>query len=72
MSTVYHRKIGFTKCPVCEGQLVSASFDPDSLHENSIISCEDYCVTGILKLNSGNSRIEYRRTNSDETITVEI
>lgn len=72
MATVYHGKVGFTKCPVCDGKLVSASFDPDGLHEDSIISCENYCVTGRLKLNSGNSRIEYKRTNSNEEITVEI
>jgi len=59
MATVYHRKIGFMKCPKCNGQLQSASFDPDGLHENSVISCVNYCLSGKLKLNDGKSRIEW-------------
>ena len=72
MATVYHREVGFTKCPVCEGTLASASFDPDGLHEDSIISCNNYCVTGRLKLNEGEARIEYKRTSNNESITVKI
>ena len=72
MATVYHGKVGFTKCPVCDGKLVSASFDPDGLHENSIISCENYCATGRLKLNDGESRIEFKTTKNGEEITVKI
>jgi C4-type Zn-finger protein len=70
MNTVYHRDVSFTKCPVCGGKLKSASFDPDSLHEGSIISCENFCVTGRLKFKDGQSKIQFECTGSGREITV--
>jgi len=59
MSTVYHHKIEFAKCPKCEGELQAASFDPDGLHENSTVICVNYCVSGKVKIATGTTHFEW-------------